>query len=149
MALARRLILPFTVGVSKPFVPRSTMKPRTESTSPSSTFAHTTARCASGALVIHILVPLSTQPAPSFRARVCIDPGSDPLSGSVRPKQPISSAVAIFGRYLCFCSSEPYFQIGHIASDPCTLAKLRRPLSPYSSSCSARPYSTALIPAQP
>jgi hypothetical protein len=84
-----------------------------------------------------------------LRARVFIEPGSEPLSGSVRPKQPMSSPVAILGRYFCFCSSEPYFQIGHIASEPCTLAKLRRPLSPYSSSWRARPYCTALIPAQP
>ena len=47
----------------------------------------------------------------------------------------MSSPVAIFGSKRCFCSSEPYFQIGYIASEPCTLTKLRRPLSPYSSSC--------------
>jgi hypothetical protein len=48
------------VGVSKPCWPRSTMKPRIEAASPSSTLAQTTARWASGALVIHILVPLIT-----------------------------------------------------------------------------------------
>ena len=38
---------------------------------------------------------------------VRIDPGSDPASGSVRPKQPISSPRARAGRYFAFCSSEP------------------------------------------
>jgi hypothetical protein len=61
----------------------------------------------------------------------------------------MSSAAAIFGRKRCFCGSEPYFQIGHIESEPCTLTKLRSPLSPYSSSASASPYATEFIPAQP
>jgi hypothetical protein len=47
--------LPSIFGVEKPFVPRSTMKPRI---APSS-FAHTTAMSAIGELVIHILAPLS------------------------------------------------------------------------------------------
>ena len=36
-----------------------------------------------------------------------------------------------------------------MASDPCTLTKVRSPESPASSSSAARPYSTALRPAQP
>jgi hypothetical protein len=44
VGLARRLILPCIVGVSKPFMPRSTMKPRMLLASPSSTLAQTTAR---------------------------------------------------------------------------------------------------------
>ena len=58
VGLARRLILPWMVGVSKPSMPRSTTKPRIDSGPPSSTFAHTSARSAMGELVIHILVPL-------------------------------------------------------------------------------------------
>jgi hypothetical protein len=140
VGLARRLILPCTVGVSKPFMPRSTRKPRIDSwRPPSSTLAHTTREVAMGELVIHILVPVSTQPSPSRRARVFMLPGSLPLSGSVRPKQPTISPVAIWGRKRCFCSSLPYLASGHMTSEPCTLAKLRRPLSPYSSSCSASP----------
>jgi len=47
--------LPSIFGVDKPLVPRSTRKPRM---TPSS-LAHTSARSATGALVIHILLPVS------------------------------------------------------------------------------------------
>jgi molybdopterin adenylyltransferase len=36
-----------------------------------------------------------------------IEPASDPAFGSVRPKQPTSSAAASLGRYFCFCASVP------------------------------------------
>ena len=62
------------------------------------------------------------------------DPGSDPASGSVRPKQPTTSPVCIGGSQRSFCSSDPHFQIGNIASDPCTDTALRTPASPASSS---------------
>src|SRR3546814_15201401 len=55
---ARRLILPSIFGVSKPRVPRSPMKPRI---SPSS-LAQMIARSAIGAMVIHVLPPLKTNP---------------------------------------------------------------------------------------
>jgi hypothetical protein len=71
-------------------------------------------------LVIHILEPLMIQSEPSRRAWVRIEDGSEPESGSVRPKHPITSPEAIRGSHSCFCSSEPNFQIGNIASDPCT-----------------------------
>lgn len=80
-----------------------TAKPRT----PSSVRAQITATSAIGALVIHILAPVSTQSSPSRRARVVIEAGSEPWSGSVRPKQPIASPVAIDGSQRCFCSSLP------------------------------------------
>jgi glutaryl-CoA dehydrogenase len=35
------------------------------------------------------------------------DAGSDPASGSVRPKQPMKSPEASFGRYFWRCASEP------------------------------------------
>ncbi len=73
--------------------------------------------------------------------------GSLPESGSVSPKQPIASPAAMRGSHCCFCSSLPNFQIGNMASDPCTDTKLRAPLSPASSSRHARPYATALVPA--
>ena len=41
-------------------------------------------------------------------------PGSEPASGSVRPKQPIHSPLASRGRNLRFCSSEPKAWIGYI-----------------------------------
>ena len=74
---------------------------------PSSVCAHTTATSAIDPLVIHILVPSSTQSDPSRRARVRIPPGLDPKSDSVRPKQPIFSPVAICGSQCSFCSSDP------------------------------------------
>ncbi len=68
--------------------------------------------------VIHIFDPLSTQSSPSRLAKVRIDPGSLPESGSVRPKQPMRSPAAIRGSHSCFCSSDPKAQIGYIASEP-------------------------------
>ncbi|SHS67911.1 Uncharacterised protein [Mycobacteroides abscessus subsp. abscessus] len=66
-----------------------------------------TATSAIDPLVIHILVPLSTQSLPSRRACVRMPPGLDPKSGSVRPKHPSSSPVAILGSHFCFCASLP------------------------------------------
>src|SRR5579863_4038359 len=56
VADARRLHLPWVVGVEKPSIPLSTTNPRI---SPCSSFAHTTATCANGALLIHILLPFN------------------------------------------------------------------------------------------
>jgi len=41
------------------------------------------------------------------RDRAPIPLGFEPKSGSVRPKHPMISPLAILGRYFCFCSSEP------------------------------------------
>ena len=89
-------------------------------------------------LVIHILVPLSTQSLPSRRALVRIPAGLEPEVGSVRPKQPITSPAARRqpAPLLLF---EPYRQIGYMASEPWTETKLRAPESPASSSRQARP----------
>ena len=110
--------------------------------------AHTTATSAMDPLVIHILRPSSTQSSPSRRALVRIEPGSEPWSGSVRPKQPIASPVAMRGSHSCFWSSVPQRQIAYIASDPYRHQRAH-PESEASSSTQARPYSVALIPAQP
>ena len=53
---------------------------------------------------------------PSCRARVRMPPGLEPKSGSVSPKQPIASPVAIRGSHSSFWASEPCFQIEYIAS---------------------------------
>ena len=116
---------------------------------PSSVRAHTTATSATEPLVIHILVPSSTQSSPSRRARVRMPAGLEPKSGSVSPKQPIASPAAIRGSHSCFCSSEPCFQIANIASDPCTDTSDRMPESPASSSMQVSPYAVAPAPAQP
>jgi hypothetical protein len=133
------------LGAEKPGVSVGTMKPLI----PSSVCAQTIATSATDPLVIHILVPLITQSSPSRLARVRIPAGLDPKSGSVSPKQPMASAVAIRGSQVVFCSSLPNFQIANMAREPCTDTMLRTPESPASSSKHANPYETALAPAQP
>ena len=83
-------------GALNPGVSVGTTKPRM----PSSVCAHTTATSATAPLVIHILVPLSTQSSPSRLALVRIPDGLEPKSGSVSPKQPIASPAAIGGQPL-------------------------------------------------
>ena len=101
---ARRLNLPLIFGALSPVMPFSTIKPRITS---SSVFAQTTKTSAIGELVIHILAPLSTPAAGATFARVVIPAGSEPRSGSVRPKQPTHSPEASFGKYFCRCASVP------------------------------------------
>lgn len=57
--------------------------------------------------MIHILRPLSTQSLPSRLAYVRIEAGSEPWSGSVSPKHPMTSPEAMRGSQPCFCSSLP------------------------------------------
>ena len=80
-----------------------TTKPRM----PSSARAHTIATSATEPLVIHILEPLSTQSDAVAAGRVRMPPGLEPKSGSVSPKQPIASPVAIRGSHCLLCSSVP------------------------------------------
>src|ERR1700733_512666 len=119
----------------KPRVPRGTRKPLI----PSSVPAQITATSATDPLVIHILVPERVHWPPFIIAFVFMLPGSLPWSGSVSPKQPIASPAAIRGSHSCFCSCEPYRQIGYMASEPCTDPRLRRPESQASSSRQATP----------
>jgi hypothetical protein len=136
-------------GAEKPGVSVGTTNPRI----PSSVCAQTTATSETDPLVIHIFEPSRTQstcaPSPSRRALVRIPDGSEPWSGSVRPKQPIASPAAIRGSHSCFCSSEPNRWIANIASEPCTDTIDRTPESPASISRQATPYDVAVKPAQP
>jgi hypothetical protein len=134
-----------TLGAENPGVSVGTTKPRTLV----SVWAQTTATSATEPLVIHILVPFSTQSSPSRLAWVRMPAGLEPKSASVSPKQPIASPVAIGGNQVVFCSSLPNFQIANMAREPCTDTMLRTPESPASSSRQANPYETALAPAQP
>ena len=136
MTDARSEIFLWISGAEKPGMPRSTRKPRISS---SSVRAQTTATSAIVPLVIHILAPLRIQSEPSRRACVRIEPGSEPASGSVRPKQPIASPSCIVGSQRSFCSSEPQRQIANIASEPWTETALRTPASPASSSMQVSP----------
>jgi hypothetical protein len=90
-----------------------------------------------------------TQSPPSRLAYVRIAPGSEPWSGSVSPKQPMTSPAAMRGSHVRFCSSLPNRWIAYIASEPCTETSERMPESAASSSRQARPYCTAEAPAHP
>ena len=69
--------------------------------------AYTTSTSASGPLVIHILVPLSTQRSPLNSARSFMLTTSEPAFGSDMASAPTYSPEISFGRYFCFCSSVP------------------------------------------
>ncbi len=74
---------------------------------PSSSLAQTTITSAMGLLVIQFLLPERRKPPSTFLARLRMPPGSEPWSGSVRPKQPTEAPLASFGRYLLRCASLP------------------------------------------
>jgi hypothetical protein len=133
---ARSESLRFISGASNPGMPFSTRKPLI---APSSVRAHTVATSAIVPFVIHIFDPFSTQSDPSRRAVVRIEPGSEPASGSVRPKQPTYVPSCSPGSHRCFCSSEPHFQIENIESEPWTETSERTPESPASSSMHVSP----------
>ncbi len=95
--------MPFISGAEKPGVPFSTRNPRM----PSPVLAHTNATSATVPFVIHILAPFRIQPSPRRSARVFMEPGSLPASGSVSPKHPMAAPFARSGSQRSFCSSEP------------------------------------------
>ena len=83
---------------------------------------------------IHILLPVISQPPSTFFARVFWLAASEPVSGSVRPKQPSASPEHSFGSQRCFCSSVPQRTIEEHTSDVCTdttvrIAEQPRPIS--------------------
>ena len=69
--------------------------------------ANTSARSAQVPLVMNIFEPDSTQPSPSRTALVARLPASEPVSGSVSPKQASDSPVQRRVSQRCFCSSVP------------------------------------------
>ena len=75
--------------------------------------------------MIQVLDPFSTKPPSTDLARVRMLAGSDPASGSVKPKQPTNSPLRNLGRKRSFWSSEPNAQIGYITSEDCTEKALR------------------------
>ena len=138
MTEARSDSLCLISGAEKPGVSVGTTKPRMPPCS-CPACAQTTATSAMEPLVIHIFRPSRTQSSPSRRARVRIEPGSEPASGSVSPKHPIASPVDMRGSHSCFCSSLPQRQMPYIASEPCTETSERTPESDASSSRHAKP----------
>ena len=96
----------------KPGVPRSTINAvQLLEVRGSPVLAITTITSLDLPWVIQHLVPFNTQSSPSRTAVVCILPASLPVLGSVNPQAPIHVAEASFGKYLCFCSSEPNCKI--------------------------------------
>ena len=74
---------------------------------------------------------------------------SEPCSGSVRPKAPISSIRAIAGSHRSRCSSEPHSWIEPIASPPCTPMKVAIEGSTRASSIATMPSTSAPRAGQP
>ena len=91
-------------------------------------------------LVMKILEPSITQPAPSssFLALVVRLPASDPVSGSVSPKHPSDVPAAMPGTHRCFCSSVPKPRIDLPTSPSDTDTMPRTALSARPSSSIAR-----------
>ena len=136
-----------SIGVAvKPGVSVGTTNPRI----PSSVCAQMTATSAIDASPIHRFAPVSTQSVPSRAAQVVMLAGSLPAVGFGEPEaadqlarghagQPL--LLLLLGAVLVRWRSSP--------ASPARETKVRRPESPASSSSAARPYSTALRPAQP
>jgi hypothetical protein len=88
---------------------------------------------------IHIFWPLIDQPSSVLVARVRRLAASEPVSGSVRPKQPRASPEQSRGSHFCFCSAVPHFSIGPATSEVMTETTVRAEES-------ARPISSAISP---
>ena len=74
------------------------------------------------------------QPPSIFSARVFRFAASEPVSGSVSPKQPSASPEQSFGSHSCFCSSVPQRTIEEQTSEVTTeitvrIAESWRPIS--------------------
>ena len=74
---------------------------------------------------IHIFWPLIDQPESVLVARVRRLAASEPVSGSVSPKQPSASPEQSRGSHFCFCSSVPHLSIEPATSEVCTETTVR------------------------
>ena len=70
------------------------------------------------------------QPPSIFSARVLRLAASEPVSGSVSPKQPRTSPEQRRGSHSCFCSSVPQRWIDEHTSEVCTDTTVRAEESP-------------------
>ena len=111
--------LPSIFGVFRPATPLSTTKPRIAPPC-ASDLAQMMNRSAIGAFEIQVLMPDRRYPSRVCTARVPIEPGSDPASGSVRQKAPINAPLARCGRYWRRCASVPKVWMGYITRLDCT-----------------------------
>src|SRR6478735_1084166 len=75
--------------------------------------------------LIHIFCPLIDQPESVFVVRVRTLEASEPVSGSVSPKQPRLSPEQSFGSQAWFCSSVPHLSIEPATNEVCTETTVR------------------------
>ena len=99
---------------------------------------------------MNTLRPLIRQPPPGNGSAVARrSAGFDPWSGSVSPKQPSTSPVAIAGSHRCFCSSVPHRAIDPATRPRCTDMIERTLASPRLSSSMKRQYVSGSAPPPP
>ncbi len=79
---------------------------------------------------MNIFEPEIFQPPFTFVARVATEAASDPVPGSVSPKQPSHSPEQSFGNRARFCSSVPHCSIEPATSEVCTETTVRAEESP-------------------
>ena len=89
-------------------------------------------------LVIHCFEPEIVQPSSSAVAAVRSEPASEPDSGSVSAKAPISSPRASGGTKRLRCSSVPKRRIGSVTALVCTATVTPTPASARESSSRTR-----------
>ena len=99
--------------------------------------------------VIHCFEPLSLQPSPSATAVERSAPASDPESGSVSAKAPMTRPAARSGTNRRCCSSVPNARIGSVAALVWTATVTPTPASARESSSSTRMYEMKSAPAPP
>src|SRR5438445_7100593 len=105
--------------------------------------ANTSASFDTEPLEIHIFRPRSTHEPPSRFALVRSFVASLPTSGSVRPKQPMTSPLHSAGSHRCFCSSVPNLRMVISTSEIWTESVVRtdesaRPTSSVTSACETK-----------
>ena len=83
--------------------------------------------------------PEMTQPESVFFARVCWFAASEPVPGSVRPKQPSASPLHSCGSHSCFCSSVAHLTIDEQTRLVCTDTTVRMAESARPTSSTMRP----------
>ena len=126
MSEERRPSLPWISCVVKPSLSQGTRKQaRPLCFFSGSVWAKISATSEKLASEIHIFWPLIDQPPSVLVARVRRLAASEPVSGSVRPKQPSASPEQSRGSHFCFCSSVPHFSIEPATSEVCTETTVR------------------------
>ena len=88
---------------------------------------------------MNIFEPEIDQPPFLRVARVATDAASEPVPGSVSPKQPSHSPEQSLGRISCFCASVPHCSIDPATSEVCTDTTVRADESPRPISSTTRP----------